>query len=362
MLVKKKQLRLSKPFVTEDGSILKEPSVTYEEYGRVDGPVIMVCHGGLNDMHAAGRYNSQDSVAGWWDDCIGPGKSLDTNRFRVISANALGSMYGTTGPTSIDPDTGRSYGPTFPEITLQDMVRFYKVFLEELGISKLHLMGGGSMGSLLTLQMAALYPDFVDLALAVATAGRMTPYGICIHHFILEALQMDPDFNGGYYKPGVPVLALKAVHAAVRILFAHERGIRETYVNPVPDGPAAQKQKSENLRRYVTDLLDQHVAGRDPNSYITLLKAINTYDLGRDAASYEEGVQRIKCPVLIINFTTDSEFPPHYAYELGDILNTKQPGQAKVEILDTDWGHLGCVLEGKKMNSQIAKFIAEQKK
>ena len=150
MIVRSQVLKLPAPFITEKGATINGPVAAYEEYGNPSGPTIFITHGGLSSHHAAGRHSPEDEIPGFWDDIIGPAKAMDTNRYRVISANALGSMYGSSSPLTINPDTGKHYGPEFPEITLIDMVRFYKAFLNQMGVSELFMMAGPSMGWLPT--------------------------------------------------------------------------------------------------------------------------------------------------------------------------------------------------------------------
>jgi homoserine O-acetyltransferase len=356
MIVKSQILKFSEPFITEKGDVISDGVVAYEEYGNKEGPVVFITHGGLSSHHAAGRYIAEDPTPGFWDDVIGPGKAIDTDSFRVLSANSLGSMYGSSSPLSVNPNTGRHYGPDFPEITLIDMVRFYKVFLDRMGVSKLSLMAGPSMGSLQSLQMAALYPDFVGAVVAVAAAGRMTPFGMGIHHFMINALQMDPEFNEGLYEIGAPKLALRLIQQVARIYYIHERFVKERCWDSVPEGKDAQGKRSLNVSEYLKTGIEEQIEGRDPNCYIRVLNAINSYDLGRDVQNYDMGVQRIKCPVLLINISTDSEFPPYWAEEVAEILNSKNPNQAKVKILDSSWGHMGCVQEGNAIGEYIRDF------
>ena len=359
MIVKSQTLKLAEPFVTEKGSVIQEAVVAYEAYGQEGKPAVLITHGGLSSHHAAGRYATEDPLPGFWDDIIGPGKAIDTHRYWVLSANSLGSMYGSASPLTTNPDTGNPYGPDFPEITLIDMVRFHKAFLDQMGVKSLALIAGPSMGSLQALQMAALYPDYVDSVVSVATAGRMTPSGMCIHHFMINALQMDPAFNDGRYESGTPKLALHLIQQVARIYYTHERFIKERYWDSVPEGKNSQAKRSLNARDYLLTGVEEQIEGRDPNCYIRILNAINSYDLGKDVGDYEKGVQRIKCPVLLINISTDAEFPPHWAEELAEILNRKNPGQAQVKIIDSIWGHMGCVQEGKAIGKHITDFLCK---
>lgn len=359
MIVKSQTLKLAEPFFTEKGGVIQEAVVAYEAYGKEGLPTILITHGGLSSHHAAGRYAKKDPLPGFWDDIIGPGKTIDTHQYRVLSANTLGSMYGSASPLTINPATGKPYGPDFPEITLIDMVRFYKAFLDQMGVTRLAMIAGPSMGSLQALQMAALYPDYVDAVVAVAPAGRMTPSGMCIHHFMINALQMDPAFNNGRYEIGAPKLALHLIQQVARIYYTHERFIKERYWDTVPEGKDSQAKRSLNARDYLLAGVEEQIEGRDPNCYIRILNAINSYNLGSDIGNYSKGVQRIKCPVLLINISTDAEFPPYWAEELAEILNRMNPGQAQVKIIDSIWGHMGCVQEGEVIGKHIADFLSK---
>ena len=357
MIVKSRILKLSKPFTTENGDVIEEAAVAYEEYGQKGKPAVFITHGGLSSHHAAGRYDAEDPLAGFWDDIIGPGKTIDTHQYWVLSANSLGGMHGSASPLTVNPDTGKHYGPNFPEITLIDMVRFHKAFLDQIGVSHLAMIAGPSMGSLQALQMAALYPEYVDSVVAVASAGRMTPSGMCIHHFMINALQMDPAFKNGWYEIGTPKVALRLIQQVARIYYTHERFIKEKCWDSVPEGKDAQAKRSHNAWDYLQNGVEEQIEERDPNCYIRVLNAINSYDLGRDVGDYEKGVQRIKCPVLLINISTDAEFPPYWAEELAEILNRKNPDQAQVKIIDSVWGHMGCVQEGKSIGKHITDFL-----
>jgi homoserine O-acetyltransferase len=359
MLVEKLVTPLPHPFVTESGFTLGQPEVAYEQYGLSDGPVILLCHGGLSSCHAAGKYAESDALAGWWDELVGPGKVFDTGRYRILAMNALGSNHGSTGPGSIDPATGRRYGPSFPQLTTRDQVRFIKAFLDHIGVYRLHVMAGPSMGSLHTLQMAAMYPELVNAAIAVATAGRMTASGMAMHHFMANALKADPGFADGWYDPAQPLAAMKLVWQVVRIYYTSEKLYQQFCFDAIPDGPGAQAKRAQATDQFLRAGTEVAVTAFDPNALITVVNAVNTHDLGDGAASYAEGVRKIDCPLLLLNVDTDQEFPPRCADELAQILNAKRPGQASVRLIESAWGHLGCVRESAQLDRHIRAWMAE---
>lgn len=355
MLVEKKSVALGTPFVTEGGATLPTPAVAYEEYGNPQGPVILICHGGLSSPHAAGKYAESDPLPGFWDALIGPGKPYDTDQFRILSMNALGSMHGSTGTTSIDPTTGGRYGPTFPKITLRDQVHFAARFLDAMGVDKVYAMTGPSMGSLHTLAFAAMYPARIERAIAVATAGRMPASGMAMHHLMANALRADPGFQGGWYEPGRPLGAMKLIWQLIKLYYTSDKIYKQMCFDSIPHGPGAQQKRADKALWFLIAGLDNGIQQYDPNAFIAVVEAINSHDLGEGFATYEEGVRRIECPTLLINIDTDHEFPPHEAEEVASILNAARPGQATVKIVESPWGHLGCIREP----AQIGKFISE---
>ncbi|NLO78723.1 MAG: alpha/beta fold hydrolase [Xanthomonadaceae bacterium] len=356
--MQKKLLHLPEPFVTESGVALKRPQIVYDDGGNPDGPVILITHGGFADQHVAGRYCAEDPTPGWWDGLIGPGKAIDTDTFRVLCMNALGSMYGSTSPLTMNPDTGCRYGPHFPPITLIDMARYQKAFLDAIGVEELHLVAGPAMGAMTALQLAALYPELIGAAVAVAGCGRTPPAALAANQFIINVLTMDPAFQGGWYDLVRPLAAMKTVHQFLRIMSVHEDLLKTAVWDAVHEGVQAQAERGRAISRYLTATLDIDVRDRDPNCYITLLGAINSYDLGRDVGDYEAGVLRIQCPVLLLSVDTDTVYRLEWAEEVADILNTRMAGQARIGLIDSPWGHLGSIKETEQLCDFIASFVA----
>jgi homoserine O-acetyltransferase len=360
MLVEKKLMNLSQAFTTEGGVALSTPQAAYEEYGNPEGPVIVICHGGISSHHAAGKHAESDLAPGWWDGLIGPGKTFDTRRFRILAMNALGGMFGTSSPLALDPLTGCRYGPTFPAITLRDQVRFLGAFLDTLGVGRLYCIAGPSMGSLHALTFAALFPERIERVVAVASAGRMTASGMAIHHFMMNSFRMDPAFQGGWYDPKTPLAASKMIWQVIKLYYTSEKLYQATCFDSVPHAPGAQAARSAKAGAFLTAGLDNGIAHHDANSFIASLSAINTHDLGEGFASFEEGVRRIKCPVLLVSIDTDHEFPPCEADEIAGILNAVRPGQATTRVIESLWGHLGCIHENEQLAAFIGKWLAGQ--
>lgn len=348
MLVSKKFLALP-DFITDNGFSLPAPTAAYEEYGLADGPVILLCHGGLSSCHAAGRYHPDDPRPGWWDALIGADRVFDTNCYRIVALNALGSMYGSCGPTSPNPASGRHYGPDFPRITLHDQVRFIAAFLDALEIPEVAIMAGPSMGSLHTLAFAAEYPARVGRAIAVATAARMTPSGMAMHHFMSQCLAADPEFKDGWYDGQLQ--AFRTIWQVIKLYYTSHR-IFDRYCE---EEGATQSERSDKARDFILAGMDAGIRDYDPNAFIRVLDAINSHDLGAGHPTLTDGIRRIVCPLLLINIDTDQEFPPARAAEIAAALNTARPDQATVRTIVSDWGHLACTHEP----GQLASFIAD---
>ncbi len=357
MLVEKRTLLLRQTFRTGAGASLPEAQVAYEEYGNPRGPVILLCHGGLSSPHAAGRYRESDPAPGWWDGLVGPGRPFDTERFRVLSSNALGGMYGSCSPLSMDPRTGRQYGPTFPELSLVDQVRFQAAFLDALGIDRLWCMAGPSMGSLHTLTFAVLYPQRLERAVAVATAARMTASGMAAHHVMSDVFRSDPGFQDGWYPPGVPLASARLIWQLIKLYYTSERLFKVVCAEDVPQGPGTQATRAANARAFLLEGLEVGVAAYDPNCFITTLAAVNTHDLGEDSPTLEAGIRRIQCPILLVNLDSDQEFPPYAAEEIAGALNAVRPGQATLRVLSSMWGHLGCVRETGPLAACLQEWL-----
>lgn len=359
MIIERRKICLKNDFITESGFRLVTPEVAYETYGTPGKPAILVTHGGLQDHRIAGNPAPEDLMPRHWDSLIGPNKVINTNHFWVISANFLGSMFGTCGPTSINPQTGKPYQGSFPTITLTDTVRFHKLFLEELGVNELELMIGPSTGGLQTLEMAALYPKFVKKAVAIAAAPKMPPEGIAVHLAVMNTITADPAFNNGFYDPQKTLPAMKIVAQFLKIYFIQHRILKKLIWDNFPNDATAHFQRIAAIQSFLTAGIEEQLKDRDPNSYLRILEAVNSFDLAKHANNYEAGVQRITCPLLIINIETDTEFPPFWADEVAEIIHKIRPGQVSVAHIDSDWGHLGCLKETQKITQLLNDFLAK---
>ncbi len=339
-------------FTTRDfnldlGGALPDCRVAYETYGTLNAAAdnaILVTHGYTSSAHVAGRYapgkaakGVPEDQPGWWDALIGPGKAIDTTRYFVVGANALGSAYGSSGPNTIDPTTGKPYGPTFPDVTLRDSVRAQKLLLDSLGVKRLHAVAGPSMGGFQAFQWAVTFPDFMRGIVPTVTAPRMRS-GLEAIEALIKRLATDPNWNDGwYYENG----GIKTVLEAIRYDTLVQYGQRELLAATIPDPAAREAAIRATARAWA--------ANYDGHSLVALRKAISRFDITGEYA-------KIKAKVLYVIAPNDKLFPgtigPGYAADLR---------QAGVDItyveLVTDKGHLASHADAEQWAPMLRAFL-----
>jgi homoserine O-acetyltransferase len=332
----------TRDFKLEVGEVLPELTLAYESYGRLapgGRNAVLVTHGFTSSQHAAGRHSPADPAAGWWDGLIGPGKAIDTDRFFVVASNMLGSSYGSTAPASVDPRTGRRYGPDFPDITLRDIVGAQKAMLDALGVRHLVAVAGPSYGGFQAFQWAVTYPEAMHGIAAVVTAPT-APVGEAAVTALQERFAADPAWNGGHhYERGGMVAAM----TAQRVETLQRYGTRELLARTIAD-PAARE---DALQRLAAAWAHEF----DPNSLITLRKAMVRFDAARDFS-------RIRAKVLYVLSRTDTIFPPSLAPGVMDAL-AKAGVQARYLEIDTELGHVASGHEWAQWGPALRAFLEE---
>ena len=327
-------------FGLENGRVLPEMTLAYETYGRLapDGRnAILITHGFTSSQHAAGKYSPADRAPGSWDGLIGPGKAIDTTEYFVVSSNMLGSSYGSTAPKSINPATGKPYGPDFPDITVRDIVRAQRLLLSALGVSHLVAVAGPSYGGFQAFQWAVTYPDMMDGIVAVVTAPQarsdLEPLSVMTDRFAA-----DPSWNGGWHydRGGIP-----ATMAAMRFDTLMRYGANELLAVTLPDQAAREARLRQMAEAWAQEF--------DPNSMITLRKALNTFDTTGD-------FRRIRARILYVLSRTDKLFPPSIAPAVMDQL-ARAGVEAKYFEIDSDFGHSASGPEWAKWGPTLKAFL-----
>ena len=327
-------------FKLDSGRVLPEMTLAYETYGRLapDGRnAILVTHGFTSSHHAAGRYTPGDAVAGAWDGLIGPGKAIDTARYFVVSSNMLGSSYGSTAPRSTNPATGKPYGPEFPDLTVRDIVRAQKRLLESLDVTHLVAVAGPSYGGFQAFQWAVTYPGFMHGIVPVVTAPRYRT-GAESPQAMIARFAADPGWHGGWHYDtgGIP-----ATMAAVRYDTLLRYGQNEILAVRIPD----EAERRARLRQ----MAEAWAREFDPNSMVTLRKALETYDTTGDFG-------KIRARVLYVLSRTDKLFPPSLAPGVMDDLARAGVDARYVEI-DTEFGHSASGPEWARWGPALQAFL-----
>jgi homoserine O-acetyltransferase len=327
-------------FALEVGGVLPEMTLVFDTYGRLatDGAnAILVTHGYTGSHRAGGPPRPGNPAGGWWKALIGPGLAIDTDRYFVVASNMLGSSYGSTGPGSTNPATGRPYGPDFPAITLGDIVRAQRLMLDDLGVRHLVAVAGQSFGGFQAFQWAVSYPDFMDGIVATVTAPRGHGGEATLRELTAQ-LGADPDWNGGwhYERGGIPVTM-----TALRIDTLKRYGQDEILAATVPDPADREARLREMAERWAREF--------DPNSLVTLRKAMIRFDAERDLA-------KIRAKVLYVISRTDVLFPPSIAPGVMAKLAAAGVDATYVEI-DSDYGHLASGNDSGKWAPALRAFL-----
>jgi homoserine O-acetyltransferase/O-succinyltransferase len=358
--------------------------VAYETYGRLAprrDNVILVCHALSGDAHAAGftgqaagqstrdgfGADDRDGMAGkalgWWDGMIGPGKAFDTDRYFVVSTNLLGGCRGTTGPSSTNPETGRPYGPDFPVITVADMVRTERAFLDELGIERLAAVAGGSLGGMQGFEWAILYPDQVDAVIAIASTHAIHPQGLAWNAIAREAIMRDPGWRDGrYQETGDPPNAGMGVARMIgHITYLSAAGLQDKFNRRLQFADDIRYTITEpefEVESYLRYQADSFVKRFDANTYIYTSRALTYFDLARQygGGSLPRALADVRARTLLIAFSSDWLYPPAGSEEIETAL--RQLGKpVELHVIDAPYGHDCFLLEEARQTPIVRRFL-----
>jgi homoserine O-acetyltransferase len=329
------------------GVTLAPVEVAYETYGQLNAGrtnAILVTHAFSGDAHAAGE-------GGWWSNMIGPGLAFDTDKYFVICSNILGGCRGTTGPGSIDPETGCPWAMSFPVVTVADMVRLQKLLIDHLGIPRLLAVAGGSMGGMQALEWAVAYPDRVAAAIPIATTARHSAQQIAFNEVGRQAIMADPDWNrGSYYGGKPPARGLAVARMVGHITYMSDESMREKFGRKLRSPDQFEVESYLNYRGY------KFVDRFDANSYIYITRAMDTFDLTQHGslASLFEGM---RARFLLISFTSDWLYPSYQALEIARALRARNCDVAYCN-LDSRYGHDAFLVEVQQQTEVVAGFLA----
>jgi homoserine O-acetyltransferase len=350
------------PLELQCGKTLAPVDVAYETYGELNEAgdnAVLICHALSGDAHVAGLNNPDDRKPGWWDVMVGPGKGIDTNNYFVICSNFLGGCRGTTGPSSINPATGKPYGLDFPIITIADMVKVQKILLDTLGIKELLAVIGGSIGGMQVLQWAIEYPDFVKSAIPVATTTHLGAQSIAFDAVGRNAILADPNFEGGQYTDEKgPDRGLAIARMIGHITYLSEQGMREKFGRQLRNADSYSYDiNSEFAVETYLDYQGQSFVERfDSNSYLYITKAADYFDLEKEYGSLKKAFANTKCRFLVISFVSDWLFTPAQSRTIVNALVANDKDVSYCDIT-SPYGHDAFLLEPEVLGSFISGFL-----
>jgi homoserine O-acetyltransferase len=364
-IVKTRKVRLyteAEPFRFEVGAKLGPVDVAFETYGELNEErtnCILVCHALTGSAHAA-FYNSEtDRVPGWWDGVIGPGKALDSTKYFVVCSNFLVGCYGTTGPSTINPRTLKEYGTSFPVTTIRDMVRIQKKLLEWLGVEKVQLVIGGSMGGMQAIEWAVMYPDFVERAAPIATGASHTAWGIGLNEVARQAIFNDPSYrNGDYYPYGQPSRGLALARMIAMLSYRSPESFTLRFQRDrMREGGDRDFFDLKNIFQAESYLHYQGVKlveRFDANTYVYITRAMDLHDVAHGRGKLRDVLGTIKSKVLCIGISSDVLYPAVEQRGLSELI----PSAKYAEIYSVH-GHDAFLIEFEKTNKIIEEFLKD---
>ena len=351
------------------GLTLGAYQLAYETYGQLNAQrsnAVLICHALNASHHVAGVYPGQDKSEGWWDNMVGPGKPLDTDRFFVIGVNNLGSCFGSTGPMHVNPDTGRIYGADFPVVTVEDWVHSQARLLDALGIDQLAAVMGGSLGGMQALSWTLQYPDRVRHALVIASSPNLNAENIAFNEVARRAIVTDPDFHGGhFYAHGVvPKRGLRIARMLGHITYLSDDVMNDKFGRRLQQATDQAYRYStqevefqiESYLRYQGDKFSEYF---DANTYLLITRALDYFDPAREfGGDLSAALARAKAAFLLVSFSTDWRFSPARSREMVRALLNNRRAVSYAEI-DAPHGHDAFLLDDARYLALVRSYFAQ---
>jgi homoserine O-acetyltransferase len=352
------------PLKLKGGATLPSYDIAYETYGQLNAEksnAVLVCHALNASHHVAGYYADDPKNVGWWDNLVGPGKALDTNRFFVIGSNYIGSCFGSTGPASTNPATGKPWGADFPVVTVEDWVEAQARLADRLGIERFAAVIGGSLGAMQALQWTLSYPDRVRHSIVIAAAPKLTPQNIAFNEVARQAIMTDPDFHGGhYYEKGVvPTRGLRIARMIGHITYISGEAMAEKFGRVLRRGqPGFDFDIDFEVESYLRYQGDKFSSYFDANTYLRITKALDYFDPAADyGGNLSAALARAKAAFLVVSFKSDWRFTPARSREMVKALLDNRRIVSYLEI-DAPGGHDAFLLEDPRYHKALAAYFA----
>ena len=362
--VKSKNIIIKNPLELLSGKILNEYQLTYETYGSLNADksnAVLICHALSGNHHVAGYYEG-DEKPGWWNNMIGSEKTIDTDKLFVVCLNNLGGCHGSTGPTTINPETNRVYGSDFPIITVSDWVKSQKELMDVLKIPFWKFVIGGSLGGMQALQWSFQYPDLIHNCIAIAAAPKLTAQNIAFNEIARQAIMKDPNWhNGNYLEKGVmPNQGLSLARMLGHITYLSDESMREKFGRDLKNSKLGFNYDVEfQIESYLRYQGEKFVTGFDANTYLLMTKSLDYFDPVKDMAdTLIKNLGKCSAKFLIISFTSDWRFPPKRSKEIVKLLLDNEMDVSYSEI-SADGGHDAFLMDNKDYFDIMASFIKE---
>ena len=362
-IVKPQNFQLPEPLALDCGRTLKGVNIRYETVGTLApdrSNAILITHALSGDAHVCGRHAPEDPKPGWWDEMVGPGGAIDTNRYFVICSNVLGSCAGSTGPRSVNPDTGNPYNLDFPVITIRDMVRAQRYLIDYLGIEKLLSVVGGSMGGMQAMEWAINYPDRLDSAVPIATTSQLSPQSIAFDWVGREAIKYDPNWNNGNYSADhVPDRGLAAARMLAHITYLSDESMSLKFGRDLQD---TDSYSFDFHRDFAVESYLEHQGRRfverfDANSYFYITRAMDYFDLAaRAGGDLARAFASAKAAFLVVSFSSDWLFPTAESRKIVNALLKNRLNVSFCEIKSA-YGHDAFLLEADVLGPMLRDFL-----
>jgi homoserine O-acetyltransferase/O-succinyltransferase len=351
------------PLVLESGVRLSPVEVAYETHGMLNPEgdnAIMVCHALTGSAHVAGDDEEDLTGSAWWEPMIGPGRALDTDRYFVICSNFLGGCYGTTGPTSVNPATGKPYGLDFPAVTVRDMVTVQQSLLVSLGVQRLVTVIGGSLGGMQVLEWGAMYPAMVSSIIPIATASQHSPWCIGLNEIARQAITNDPAWmDGNYPADRQPERGLSLARQIAMISYRSDRSFMERFhrdpASP-PSGTALRDQLAVcyQVESYLHYQGTKLVRRFDANTYLSISRTMDGHDLARGRGALEEVLGGIAIPALCVGIDSDILYPARDQKLIADAL-----ARGIYVELQSPHGHDAFLIEYDQLGAAVSAFLRD---
>lgn len=361
-LVEPCDFHYNEPFPFESGQSLPGFKLRYETYGHLNEKgdnAILICHALSGDHHCAGIHSLEDRKPGWWNNMIGPGKPIDTRRFFVVCSNCLGGCQGSTGPSSVNPETGKPYGLSFPFVTIRDMVRAQRRLIDFLGIQQLFAVIGGSMGGMQVLQWGIEYPDRVQRLIPLATTARQNAQAIAFNQVGRQAIITDEGWCGGEYEPDKgPRVGLRIARMMAHITYLSDKGMEQKFGRRRRQGEKINYsfETDFEVESYLQYQGKSFLNRFDARTYVYFTRALDYFDLPTQYGSLEDAFAGLKARCLVIGFTSDWLFPPEQNRKIVLAMLNRRKDASYAEI-PMDFGHDSFLIDAPELYELVRAFL-----